>query len=123
MSARVDVAFLHLVETDFPGKQAAYTIQIGGEVVGMGDLLKSAGEQFGLGVADENADRAVDLEPAAIERDQRHADGGKLKRVGEAFLAFAQHFFRALVFVHFRLKRAVGLPQFLRPLVEPRQRL
>ena len=122
LSARVDVAFLHLVGTGFTGEQAAHAFQIGGKVVGMCDVLKSACQQLGFGVADQRAGRTIDFEPATFGRDQGHADGCKLECAGEAFLAFTQHFFRALVFVHLRLQHAVGQLQFLRPLVQPRQR-
>src|SRR6267154_2176938 len=59
----------------------------------MGDVLKSAGEQLGFGIADQSADGAVDLEPVSVGRNQGHADGRILKCAGKTLLAFAQRLF------------------------------
>ncbi len=59
-------------------------LQIEAEIVGMGDLLKSQPLQLLSRVAQDLAQRAVDLQPAAVGRHQRHPDGGVLHGVTEA---------------------------------------
>ncbi len=98
MAIPVNIAFLHLVGRRQPGEQAAEVFEIDLQVVGMGDILEGELEQLRFGIADECADRAIDLQPAAIQIDQRDADGGELKRAGEAFLTRPERFLRPLLF-------------------------
>ena len=53
-------------------------------------VLAGHAQQFVLGVADDLAQRAVDLEPSAVGGDQGHADGGGVERPSEPLLAQPQ---------------------------------
>src|SRR6185295_2564301 len=68
----------------------AAVCEIDFEILRMRDLLEGSGEQLRFGIADQFAERPVDLDPAAVGRYQSHADRCMLERTGEALLAFAQ---------------------------------
>jgi hypothetical protein len=56
----------------------------------MGDVLESHAEQLFVAVAGDVGDRLVDLDPAAIQRHDRHANRRVLHDRAEAVLALAQ---------------------------------
>src|SRR5215207_8405083 len=56
----------------------------------MSDRLKCRRQQLLLGVASQVTQRAVDLEPATVEIDERHPNRRKFIGAAEALLAFAQ---------------------------------
>ena len=87
--AGVEVAALHLVVADLPGEQAPHVLEVGREVVGVGDLLEGLGEQLLGGVAGDRQQRLVDAHPAALGGEQRHPDGGLLEDELEALLRVA----------------------------------
>ena len=64
----------------------------------MGDPFECSLEELRLGVADEIAERSVDLQEATVHRDQRHPDGRMVERVCEARLARLQRLLRPLSF-------------------------
>src|SRR5687768_9142121 len=57
------------------------------EVIRVRDVLKRPRDQFRLRVADRLAERRIDSQPAAIETDERHADGGRLERIAKPLFA------------------------------------
>ena len=95
MSARVDVAFLHLVGANLTGDHPAHILQIAFEILRMGDVLEGTREQFRFRIADQIAERPVDFEPSTFGRHQSHADARLLERIREAFFTFAQCLLRA----------------------------
>ncbi len=83
----VMVALLHVVGGGAAFDEVVDVAEVGVEVLGVGEVLEGeAGEFLGL-VTDDFAERAVDLEKATRERDERDAVGGVLEGAGEAFLA------------------------------------
>ena len=68
----------------------------------MRHLLEGGGEQFLFVVAEYVAERAVDLQPAPLDRDERHADGREVERAAEQFLALLQSFDALLDLAHLR---------------------
>ena len=74
LARAVDVPLAHLVGIDFAGDQLPEMREIRIQVVRMSERLKIGDEQFGFAVADNVAHRAIHLDPAAIQRHQRHAD-------------------------------------------------
>ena len=89
MPARVKVAALHLVVRDLPREQAPHVLEVGREVVGVGDLLQGLGEQLLGGVPGDRQQRLVDAYPAALGGQQRDPDGGVLEEQLEALLGVA----------------------------------
>src|SRR5436190_22488273 len=74
-----EVALLHLVRRAVAVDELVDVGEVGVEVVGVGDVREGQFLQLVLAVADQVAQRAVDLEEAPVEPDQGHAD----RRVGE----------------------------------------
>ncbi len=66
MSALVDIALLHLVGVDFSGQHLTHILQIGFQILGVGDVLKGADKQIGFGITDQIAEGLVDFEPPAL---------------------------------------------------------
>ncbi|MNV84751.1 hypothetical protein D3C71_1786480 [compost metagenome] len=56
-----------------PGQQVAEQGQIGVQVIRMRERLEIDLQQFGTGVAEDAAQRIVDVQPAPLQRDQGHA--------------------------------------------------
>ena len=94
--AGVEVAALHLVVADLSGEQLADVLDVGGEVVGVGDVLERLGEQLLGGVAGDREQRLVDADPAARGCEQRHSDRGLLEDELEALLGVAASFLGVL---------------------------
>ena len=87
LAVAADIAFLHGVAADVAVEQIVQLAEIGVEVVRVGDLLKGqAIESFGR-IAEQLAQRPVNLQPFALRRHQRHADGGILQRAAKAAFA------------------------------------
>ena len=61
-----------------------------GAVVGVREPEHRRAEQLVLGAPEHLRERAVDLEEAAVERDERHADRRVVERVAEPLLRLAQ---------------------------------
>ena len=80
------VTLLHRVGVDLAGEQTLAEREMGVEVVGVRDLLERHLQELLGGIADEVAERPVDLEPAPVERDERHADRRVLERCLELLL-------------------------------------
>jgi hypothetical protein len=73
-AVRVQVALVHLVGRAATRQDVLHERQVRVEVVGVGDRLERDLQQLVLGVADELAQRLVDLEPLALEPYERHSD-------------------------------------------------
>ena len=86
----MQVALLELVALDAAGQDLPDIGRVGIDVVGVRDLLEAHVAQAGGVVADQLAQGPVDLEPAAVGGDDRHADGGEVERLAEPGLALAQ---------------------------------
>ena len=84
------VALLHPVAAQLAGDDLAHQLEVGVEVVGVGDVLEGQPEQRPGVVADDLGQRAVDAQEAAVEADQRHADRRLLEGVGEALLGLLE---------------------------------
>src|SRR4051794_15594769 len=69
------VALLQLVARDAAAKQFAEELDVGVEVVGMGDLMERPAGQLVGGVAENRAQRRIDVQAAAVQVDEGHADG------------------------------------------------
>jgi hypothetical protein len=90
-------AFLHSVPIDLSGKRLPDALQIGLEIVNVGDTLKIIGQQLVLVVAEKLAQGGVDFQKAAIRCDERHSDRGALHGATKGFLAGPQRFQRNMV--------------------------
>src|SRR4051812_4928675 len=86
----VDVALLGPVAVALPDEQVGEGLEIGLDMVGMGDLAEGPAEQLVLRVAGELAERAVDALEAAAGRDQRHPDLAVVERAPEELLGLSQ---------------------------------
>ena len=108
LAVLVRVAHLGLVRRDRPLSQSLNLLVEGDEVVAVRDVVDVGGEKFPLVVADDGAERGVDLEPAPVQRDDAHADGRVVEGGAEALLRLAQ---RPHVLLHFErvLARELGL--------------
>ena len=49
------VALLHLIGVDDPGQGLTQAVQVGLQVIGVGDVLKGDGQQLGLAAAHQPA--------------------------------------------------------------------
>ena len=83
----VHVALFHLVGADPPGDQVLEVVQVGIQVVGVGEVHEIAVQQLFAAVAEHAAQFVVDLQPAAIRGDQGHAQGRRVEGIAEALLA------------------------------------
>jgi hypothetical protein len=63
----------------------------------VGDVLEAAAQELLARVADDGAEAVVDPQPAAVETDVRHADGGVVERGPEHALAGAELIVRSAV--------------------------
>ncbi len=88
-----DIAFFQRVIVLFATQQAFRLLQIGGQIVRPGDLLPAQLLQRVRLIAKQTAKRLVHLQPVAVRRHQRHADGRVLHRVAKALFAFADMLF------------------------------
>jgi hypothetical protein len=93
----VEVALLHLVGLDLTRQDLAELVEVGLQVVRVGDVLECALQQLGLAVADDLAQGAVDLEPAAVGSDQRDADRCLVEGFAEARLGLLEVHFQAML--------------------------
>jgi hypothetical protein len=75
----MDVPLLHLVRPNLAGENTSHEREVRREVVGMGDCLKSRGEELTLIVADDLTERAIDAKPTAVGRHEGNADRGVLE--------------------------------------------
>jgi hypothetical protein len=67
----------------------------------VGDRLEGQLQQLLLGVADQLAERLVDLEPLTVETDERHSDRGVVERGLELLVRPAQRLRGLDVLVHY----------------------
>jgi hypothetical protein len=79
-----EVAFFHLIGGDIAGDGTVQQIEIGIQIIGVGDILEGAGEEFIWGKAQPFGEARVDAEEAAIGMDVSDADGGFFERITEA---------------------------------------
>ena len=84
------VAFLHAVRGKIPGQHTTGVVEVGFQVVGMGDVLEGPLEQFLLGVSGDLTEGVVDLEAASLRRHQGHADRSMIKGIAEAIFGLAE---------------------------------
>ena len=91
-----DVAFFELVAGNFPTSEFACELEIGLEIVGMGDRLERESCQFRGTVADDLAEHTVDADETPIERHQRHSNGRFIDCEAKSLLRFLQRPFDAL---------------------------
>ena len=80
---RGDVALFHLVAIDVSREKTPELVQVGIELIGVGDVLEGACQELGLGVSREPGQRLVDLSPPTVELHDRLADRGMGKNVLE----------------------------------------
>ena len=90
MPVLAKVAFLHAVSGKIPGQHLTDEVEVGFQVVGVGDVLEGDLEQFPLGVSGDLTEGVVDLEPASLGRHQGHADGGMIEGIAEPILGLAE---------------------------------
>ena len=69
-------------------EQVVQLAEIGVEIVGMRNFLKGQLMQRLRRIAEQRAQRLIDLQPFALRRHQRHADGGILQRAAKAAFTF-----------------------------------
>ena len=106
----VDVALVHLVGRAPAGEHVVDEREVGVEVVGVREVLERELQQLLLGVADELAQRLVDVEPLALEPDQRHADRRVVERGAELLRDALERLLRIQGVVHHAIiGRAAGL--------------
>ena len=86
MAVGVDVPLLRPVAVALSLDQITQRVQVGVDVVGVGDLAESLADQFVPGVARELAERAIDALKAAIGRDDRHPHPAVVEGPAEALL-------------------------------------
>ena len=89
LAAFAEVAFLDGIGVNLAAQQPVGMLQIVFQIVGMGNLLEGELFQLGVGEAERQAERVIDLQPASLRRHQRHADGGIFHRVAKPGFAFA----------------------------------
>ncbi len=91
-AALVDVALFDLKRMRAAIDGAFHVFRAEPDVVRMGEVVDGAGEQLGLRIAEQRAERAVHAEPAqAVGGDQRNADRCLLECAGEALFALQQY--------------------------------
>ena len=91
-----EVALLHRIGRDFTGQHLPDEYQVSIQVIGVGDILKSAPQQFFLRVAHNVAKLLVDTQELAIRGDMRDAHRRLAEGGAEALFAVAQRLFRLL---------------------------
>ena len=94
----VEVAFFLLEGGNLPRREPAHPLAARRQIIRMRDVRKSPGQQLGFRIADQEAERPVDLEPAPLNRHQRHPDRRVLKSTHEALLAFPEGLRRHALF-------------------------
>lgn len=83
----MDVAFIEPVFLDFTGHELLVKQDMAVGVVRVGQGSDTDRFQLVLGAAEESAKGGVAMDGAAVERDEGHADRGRLKREFIEFLA------------------------------------
>ncbi len=91
----VAVPLLDLVGADLSVQQLLHDVAVPVEIVRVRDVPPRHGAQLVRGATDELAERVVDLEKAAVQADDCHADRGRLERRPEPLLALEQRLLRA----------------------------
>ena len=66
MPVLAEVAFLHAEGGEFAGEHPPDKLEVGVQIVGVGDVLKGLLEQLFLGVSGDLTKRVVDLEQASL---------------------------------------------------------
>ena len=79
VAGSMEISLFQVVRLDLAGQQLAGQLQVGGQVVGMGERLEVGGQQLGLAVAHDARERPIGPHPAAVGGHQGHADGGMLE--------------------------------------------
>ncbi len=87
LAVAADIAFFHGVAADMTVEQFVQLGQVGVQIVRVGDLLKGQAIKSFRRIAEQLAQRLVNLQPFALRRHQRHADGGILQRAAKAAFA------------------------------------
>ena len=90
----VAVPLLDLVGADLTVQQRLDDVAVQAEVVGVRDVPPRHGAQLVRRTPHELAERVVDLEKAAVQADDGHADRGRLERRPEPLLALEQRLLR-----------------------------
>ena len=90
MPLLVQVPLLKVTIGNVPIDQTTNKLTAYRQVVGMGERLKIAGQQFLRGITEDIANSLVDPEKPALERDQAYADRGEVEGAAESFFANAQ---------------------------------
>jgi hypothetical protein len=112
----VDVALVHLVGRAAAGEHVVDQREVRVEVVGVREVLEREPQQLLLGVADELAQRLVDVEPLALEPHERHADRRVVERGAELLRGALERLLGIQGMVHHRgnrPRRAIaGAPSF-----------
>jgi hypothetical protein len=90
MAPVMNVPLDHLIIGHFTGNETTHVRQVGIQVIRIGDRLKVARQQFPFVVADDLAERTVDLKPASVERHDGHPDGSVIEGAAEPLLAVSQ---------------------------------
>ncbi len=85
-----DVALLRHVRRRSPCEQLLRRLQIGLQVIGMGDLGERAARQLVWRIPQDACIALVHAKPAAIRRHKRHANVALLEERAESLLALAQ---------------------------------
>ena len=80
---RAQVALLDTVAGPGPDSGLVQELDVGGEIIRMGDLLEREPDQLGCVAAEQQAERRVDLDDAAVDADQRLPDRSGSKRLLE----------------------------------------
>ena len=80
------VALLQLVARDAAAEQLAEELDVGVEVVGMGDVVERPAGQLLGGVAENCAQRRIDVQAVAVQVDEGHADRRILEGAAEVLV-------------------------------------
>ena len=89
----VQIPLIHLIIIDLLIQHLPHQFQVRLAIIGVRDGLKVGGQQFAARVANDLAQRRVNLQPAAIRSDDGHADGRTLHGGAKFVLAQPQRFF------------------------------
>jgi len=83
------VTLFEFVGVDFTGHRALEQDEVGGAIVGMGEIQPVLADQLLAATTKQLAKRLIDLQPASVGRGRRDADRRVVENTAEQLLALA----------------------------------
>ncbi len=103
-----DIALLHAVGFDAAVQQGVHLVEVGPQVVGVGDVLERPAEQLFGGVSDNVGQLFVDAQKRPVQPHMRQANGRLLESRAEPLLAFRKRRLCACTVFFFVLDHSQG---------------